>query len=145
MTIDSNLNGKDFLDGFSTALTRLLSQWLERLFGPGTNQVAFGAITWADLGVMLCFVLLVLFLNLVAAGYVRHRLKKTAAAPDDKNLQHHVFGALGRPIYVLIWIYGIYFAATPLLLKLDPDGGMHVLREIFSKIFDLGEIGRAHV
>lgn len=138
MTIDSNLNGKDFLDGFSTALTRLLSQWLERLFGPGTNQVAFGAITWADLGVMLCFVLLVLFLNLVAAGYVRHRLKKTAAAPDDKNLQHHVFGALGRPIYVLIWIYGIYFAATPLLLKLDPDGGMHVLREIFSKIFDLG-------
>ncbi len=36
-------------------------------------------------------------------------------------MQHHVFGALGKPLYVLIWIYGIYFAATPLLLKLSPE------------------------
>lgn len=46
MSIDSNLNGKDFLDGFSTALTTLISQWLERLFGPGLNNIIVGSITW---------------------------------------------------------------------------------------------------
>lgn len=138
MTIDSNLNGKDFLDGFSTALTKLISQWLERLFGPGMNNIVFGSVTWADLGVMLCFVLLVLLLNGVAAGYVRHKLKKAAAAPEEKRLQHHVFGALGKPLYVLTWIYGIYFASTPFLIKVNQDEGLHVAREIFNKGFDLG-------
>jgi len=95
-------------DGFSTALTSLLSGWMEQLFGPGTEAPVFGTITWADLGAVLVFVLLVLLLNLVASGYVRHQLKKAASATDEKKLQHHVFSALGKPLYVPIWIYGIY-------------------------------------
>lgn len=132
------MNGKDFLDGFSASLTALLNQWMENLFGPGADATVFGSVTWGDLGVMLCFVLLVLFLNGVAAGIVRHKLKQTAAAPADQKLQHHVFGALGKPLYVLIWIYGIYFAATPLLLKLNPDGGLNFVREVFNQGFALG-------
>ncbi|HEY5043515.1 MAG TPA: mechanosensitive ion channel domain-containing protein [Verrucomicrobiae bacterium] len=138
MTINSSLTGKDFLDGFSTARTTLLTGWMKQLFGPGAENTVFGSITWADLGVVLCFVLLVLFLNLVAAGIVRHKLKQAATAPEDKKLQHHVFGALGKPLYVLIWIYGIYFAATPLLLKLNSDEGVNFVRDVFSKVFDLG-------
>lgn len=138
MTINSSLSGKDFLDGFSTSLTTLLSGWMERHFGPGANDPVFGSVTWVDLGVMLCFVLLVLFLNLVAFAFVRHKLKQAAATPEDKKLQHHVFGALDKPLYVLIWIYGIYFAATPLLLKLSQDEGIHVVRDAFNKVFDLG-------
>ncbi|BAN33870.1 hypothetical protein SCD_n00020 [Sulfuricella denitrificans skB26] len=138
MAIDSKLNGKDYLDGLSTALTTLISQWLERLFGPSINNIAFGSVTWADLGVMLCFALLVLLLNGVAAGYVRYKLKKAATAPEEETLQHHVFGALGKPLYVLIWCYGIYFAATPFLIKLSLGEGLHVVREIFNKVFDLG-------
>ncbi|MHB1015291.1 MAG: mechanosensitive ion channel family protein [Desulfurivibrionaceae bacterium] len=138
MTIDSTLNTKDLFDGFSTALTTLISQWLERLFGPGINNIVFGSVTWADLGVMLCFVLLVLLLNGVAAGYVRHKSKKAATAPGEEKLQHHVFDALGKPLYVLIWSYGIYFATTQFLIKLNPDEGSNVVREIFNKMFDLG-------
>ncbi len=138
MTINSNLSGKDFLDGFSTALTTLLSHWLQHLFGPRVNEIVFGSVTWADLGVMLGFMLLVLFLNLVAAAYVRQKLKKTTAQPEEKQIQHHVFGALGQPLYILIWVYGIYFAATPWLMKIKPDEGWHVLRELFNKVFDLG-------
>ncbi len=53
-------------------------------------------------------------------------------------MSRHVFNALGKPLYVLIWIYGIYFAITPLLLKLNPDEGLHVVREGFDKVFNLG-------
>lgn len=138
MTMNSSLTGKDFLDGFSATLTHLLGGWLRQLFGPGADQPVFGSITWADLGVMLCFVLTVLFLNLVALAYVRRKLKKTSDAPDGGKMQHHVFGALGKPLYALIWIYGIYFAATPLLLKLNPDESLNVVHEGFDKVFDLG-------
>jgi len=138
MTMNSSLTGKDYLDGFSNALTTLLGGWMKQLFGPVAEVPVFGTVTWADLGVMLCFGLVFLLLNGVAAGYVRHKLKQAAKKPEDKKLQHHVFGALGRPLYVLIWIYGIYFAATPLLVKLNLDGGFHFIREAFSKVFDLG-------
>jgi small-conductance mechanosensitive channel len=136
--MNSSLNGKDYLDEFSAALTKLLSRWLEQVFGPAANNPVFGTVTWADLGVMLCFVLFVLFLNLVALAFVRRKMKKAAAQPDDQKMSHHVFGALGRPLYVLIWIYGVYFAVTPLLLKLNPDEGLNVIRESFDKVFDLG-------
>ncbi len=126
------------MDGFSAALTTLLSGWMKQLFGPGVETPVFGTVTWADLGVMLVFVLLILFLNLLAGGIVRHKLKSAPTAPEKKKLQHHVFGALGKPLYVLIWIYGIYFAATPLLLKLNPNEGLAVLRNLFNKAFDLG-------
>jgi small-conductance mechanosensitive channel len=136
--MNSSLTGKDFLDGFFTSLTTLLGGWLKQWFGSGADNPVFGSVTWADLGVMLCFVLLVLFLNLVAFAYVRRKLKQTSDAPADKKMAHHVFHALGKPLYLLIWIYGVYFAITPLLLKMQPDEGLNAVRAFFDKLFDLG-------
>ncbi len=137
--MNSSLNGKDFMDKFSAALSSLLNNWLQRLFGPDASNTVFASITWADLGVMLCFVLLVLLVNSIAAAFVRHRLKQTTSSPvKGGQLQHHFFGALGKPLYVVIWIYGIYFVIMPLLLKLKPDEGLNVVREFFDKVFDLG-------
>jgi hypothetical protein len=43
--MNSSLSGKDYLDGFSTALTTLLKRWLENLFGPNVDNPVFGSIT----------------------------------------------------------------------------------------------------
>jgi small-conductance mechanosensitive channel len=137
MTINSSLTIKEFLDEFSGATTTLLSSWLKRLLGPGADNTVVGVITRADSAVMLCYVILLLVVSALAAAIVRHHMKRTAAAQGE-GLQHHVFGALGKPLYVLIWAYGIYFAATPLLLKLKPDEGLRVAREFFDHVFDLG-------
>ncbi|QYM79074.1 mechanosensitive ion channel family protein [Horticoccus luteus] len=135
--MNTSLTGKNFLDRFSTSVTEHMSGWLKHWFGPGADQRIFGAVTWADVGVALCFVVLVLFVNLVALGYVRGKLHKTAQAPEGEKISHHVFHALGKPLYALIWIYGIYFAATPLLVKGKPDENTSVLREGFDKAFNL--------
>ena len=103
---------------------------MEALFGPGVNAAVFGNVTWADLGTVLCFVLFFLLVNGLAVAFLRRKTRQ-AAATAGKELHHHVFGALGRPLYLLIWIYGIYLAATPLLLKLPPDEGLHVVRAGF--------------
>ena len=137
MTINSSLTIKEFLDEFSGAITTLLNNWIKRLLGPGADNTVVGVITWADSAVMLCYVILLLVVSALAAAIVRHHTKRTAAA-EGEGLQHHVFRALGKPLYVLIWAYGIYFAATPLLLKLKPDEGLRVVREFFDHVFDLG-------
>jgi small-conductance mechanosensitive channel len=131
------MTGKDMLDGLAAGLTALLSGAMERLFGPGAASAVFGSITWADLGATLCLVLLVLFANGVALAFLRYKTRQTAGG-ESKELHHHVFHALGKPLYLLIWTYGIYLAATPLLLKLPADEGLHLVRVCFDKLFDLG-------
>jgi len=138
MSIYSSLSGRDLLDGFSIYVTTVLRQWMELLFGANVSTPVLGSVTWEDIGLMLCLMLVVLFLNLVAFAFVRHKLKHFTSKPDDKKLLHHVFGSIDKPMYVLIWIYGIYFAATPLLMKLEPSESLHIVRDVFSKMFDLG-------
>jgi small-conductance mechanosensitive channel len=129
--------GKDYLDPFFAGLTALISRGLEDLFGPGVNAAVFGGVTWADLGTVLCLVLFVLLIHSLVAGFFRHKTRQ-ATATAGKEMHHHVLGALGKPLYVLIWIYGIYLAATPLLLKLPADESFHFIRALFDKLFDLG-------
>jgi len=131
------MTGKNYLDQFITGLTALISRGLENLFGPAVNTAVFGGVTWTDLGTVLCLVLLVLLVHGMAAAFLRHKTRQ-AAATEGKELRHHVFGALGKPLYVLIWIYGIYLATTPLLLKLPADESLHFIRTLFDKLFDLG-------
>ena len=124
------MTGKNYLDPLFADLSALISRGLEALFGPGVNAAVFGNVIWADLGTVLCLVLVVLFVNGLAVAFLRRKTRQ-AAATAGKELHHHVFGALGKPLYVLIWIYGIYLAATPLLLKLPPDEGLDVVRAVF--------------
>ena len=96
----------------------------------------FGSVTWADLGVTICLVLSCCWSTVWPPHSCGAKPKDATA--EAKELQHHVFGALGKPLYLLIWIYGIYFAATPLLLKLPADEELHSSAAFFDKLFDLG-------
>jgi len=135
--MNSTITGKDYLDPFFAGLTALISHGLENLFGHGVNTFVHGSFTWADLGTVLCLLLFVVLVNGLAAALLRHKTRQAAATPG-KEMHHHVFGALGKPLYVLIWIYGIYLAATPLLLKLPADKELNVIQTGFDKLFDLG-------
>lgn len=138
MMTTTNLTGKDYLDNLATALTALLEHWTEQIFGPAVTQPVWGSVTWADLIVMLCFVALVLAVNGFAAAFLRRKERQPADKPETQALRHHILNALGKPLYLLIWIYGVYLAATPLLVKLNSDGNLRFVREFFDKLFDLG-------
>jgi small-conductance mechanosensitive channel len=128
---------KDFLDPLAMELTKLFCNELERIFGPEIRNDAFGSITWSDLVVTTCLVLLVLLANGLAAAFLHRKTKETAKA-GSRELHRHFFGTLGKPLYLVIWLYGIYVAATPLLLKLPNNEGSRVVRDLLDKLFDLG-------
>ena len=87
---------------------------------------------------MVCFLLFVLLVNGVAAAFLRRKIRQAATETDAKGWRHHLFTVVGKPLYLLIWVYGIYFAAMPLLLKSSAAGELEPLREIMDKLFDLG-------
>jgi len=62
------MTGKGFLDALAVNLTALLSNVMEQAFGPHVHTPLFSNVTWADLGVFLSFVLLVLLVNGLASG-----------------------------------------------------------------------------
>jgi small-conductance mechanosensitive channel len=128
---------KNWLEMLATALAALLSGLMERLFGPGADSPVFGSVTWGDVGATVCLVLLVLLANAVALAFLRHKTRQTADM-ESRELHHHILHALGRPLYLLIWIYGVYLAIAPLLVKLPENEELQMIRAFFDKLFDLG-------
>jgi small-conductance mechanosensitive channel len=120
-------------DGTSMAL---LHGWMSVLFGPRVTERALGSITWADIGFSCAVVILVMAANGFAAVVVRR--KRRRATPAGK---HSVFGVLGGPLYLLIWICGGYFALAPLVTPAQSSQGTSLLLEILDKLFNLGVFG----
>ncbi len=125
------------LDSTAATLTSMLEHAFESLFGPGVHTPVIGPLTWGDLGVSLFFVVLVLFVNVVAVSFLRHHRRRAEQQPDGGGWRQHMIHVVGKPLYVLIWIYGIYLSITPLLLRLTPSEGPHPVRHVFNQLFHL--------
>jgi small-conductance mechanosensitive channel len=135
------MTGKDYLDQVFTGVNSLLDRLMEQIFGARAGATVISNLTWADLGATLCLALFFLVLHGLAAAFLRHKAAQAPVNPEHKQLRRHVFGALGKPVYLLIWIYGVYIVATPLLLKLPPGSSLKFIQDLFNKLFDLGVFG----
>jgi small-conductance mechanosensitive channel len=128
---------RDFLDALATGAAQALDNAFLQLFGAGVRTKILGPFSWADIGVFGVFVLLVLLINGLAASLLRRKSRQPAAGAETEGLRAQIFTALGRPLYALIWIYGIYLATMPLFLA-APDGEQsHAIRSIFAKACDV--------
>ncbi|HVU07184.1 MAG TPA: mechanosensitive ion channel domain-containing protein [Verrucomicrobiae bacterium] len=131
------ITGINLLNDFTVGLTTLFSDALKQIFGAGIEQSLIGSITRLDVAVTFCFVLIVLLAHALAAILVRLKAKKLEAT-DAKDWKKQLVYAIGKPLYLLIWIYGAYLIATPLLLELAAAEKLVVFREILNRFFDLG-------
>ena len=133
----ASLSSKGLLDTIATSLTSLFSALVEAVFGPGAGAAAFGAVTWADLGAVGLLLVLTLLAHGASAAFLRHKARRAESASKEAG-QHHVFGALGRPLYVLIWIYSAYLVAAPLLGKLPASSALEAAKALLFRLVDLG-------
>lgn len=132
------MTGKGFLDTLAVSFTVLITGALEALFGKGVRQPIVGAFTWADLGTLAVVVLLVVLLNGAAASFLRRKTRQAEADLEATGWRPLLWRTLGWPLYLMIWVYGIYFAATPILLKVAPPGEYHPARQVANRLFDIG-------
>ncbi|HEX4121918.1 MAG TPA: mechanosensitive ion channel domain-containing protein [Verrucomicrobiae bacterium] len=129
------MNSGDILDKAASALTALVVAGLKQWFGGGITRPILGPITVADLCATACIVILFFALHGIAAFFLKAKSRKANA--DAKTLKSNFLGVLGKPLYLLIWIFGIYISITPLLLRLPKDQLIEV-HGIFDGLFDLG-------
>ena len=132
------MSGKEFMETLAAGLTALLAKGMEHLLGPWVNQSAAGPVTWADLYVMLSFLLGVLLLNALAVFWLQRQKKQPAASTEVVHWRRRVLEALGKPVYLAIWVYGIYLTATPLLLKLPPHEWLQPVRRLLDTFLGAG-------
>jgi small-conductance mechanosensitive channel len=128
----------DIFGRVADALSVLFSNAIRHWLGAVADVAVLGRVTWADLGATLCFILAAVVVHGVARVIVGSKARPKLEAPGGQAVRHHVFGALGRPLYTLIWVYGLYFIATPILRRLDPDQGLEELRVVVDSMLNVG-------
>src|SRR5262249_22191524 len=136
--MNKTITGRSFLDAVAADLSALLSDGMEAIFGPTVNSPILGPLTAADLGVFICFVAMVLVVNAVAAFFLRRDRRHTDAGPESRSWRADAFRIVDKPLYLLIWVYGIYLAASPLMTRLSTGDGPHPFRHFFHELFNLG-------
>ncbi|HEU6448491.1 MAG TPA: mechanosensitive ion channel domain-containing protein [Verrucomicrobiae bacterium] len=129
------MNIGDILTQMASGFSSLISDALKPFFGPAFDQKAFGSVTWSDLCVTAC--LLILFFILHAAAAIFFKFKTRRANVEAKQLKSNFFGAAGKPLYLLIWICGIYISITPLLLRI-PKAQQDLIRTVFTALLAFG-------
>ena len=138
MITTASLMAKDNVDGFSQALTSIARDGVDYLLGPAARRVAFGSVTWADVGVVACVVVCVLAAHGIAATLMRHKKANSPAAVAGMPMHHLFLGALAKPLYVLIWLCGIYLVATSLLKSARFGAELDAARGLALTLLDLG-------
>ncbi len=117
-------------------VTIIESLW-RRLIGAVADDNAVGTLTWADVLAIASCLALALMCTIVAAWFVR----RCARASDDGTLLHeslrHVVRALSKPLHVMIWASGLYFAVTPIVALTGPGGHAGSIQALSELVFDL--------
>ena len=136
--MNETLARKSFLDELTNGLSTLLTRIMEQIFGQGVDRAVLGPLTWADLATVLVLVLLLLLSHALLAAFVR-RKTEPAGGPETKDpLWRQFLLVLGDPLYMLIWIGGVYVAATTILGRILSVPEWVAVRQLFSKLVDVG-------
>ena len=125
------------MDQMIAAVTALLEQGIHHVGGAAAERALVGPIAVSDICIVALYLGIALMLN-AALAFILRRRRATLVAEAKPTWHHRVYLALGKPLYMVIWTYGVYLAATPILLKLKPDQGLITLRHGMDLIFDFG-------
>jgi small-conductance mechanosensitive channel len=125
----------DAVLGYATVRLEIL---LGGLFGPAANRTMVGSVTWTDVAAVACYLAFAVAVSAAVSYFVKRRSRSVPASGATEILRHPVLTAIRKPVHILIWVYGGYFAATPVLLKLRPEQGLLEIREALNYLFDLG-------
>lgn len=130
--------GQNLLETLVNGASRVLSGPMEQLFGKGVHAAVLGPITWLDLAVALCFLLVVIILDVVAAAFLRRKHRQAAAQPESKEWHRHFLRAIAKPVHMAIWVCGLYLAAAPLFLRISGTEGLQAVRQAAEKLLGIG-------
>lgn len=129
--------GAQLLDHLALGINNFLGATMERAFGPRVHAGLLGPLSWIDLGMFVLMVLAVLLFNASLAALLRRKLRH----PDPKSKwtgwRAEVQAAVRKPVYLCVWVFGLYVAITPVLLKLPSTREAQMVHAGLDKVVSL--------
>jgi small-conductance mechanosensitive channel len=124
----------DILGDLATNVSSLIAGLLKSFWPEPFNQPVFGPYSAGDLLTVLIILLITLLIHGALHPLLDHKTK--IAHAEAKEAKQHVLQASGRPLYLAVWILGLYFALMPALMKWPGHG--ESIRGIIDLFFDVG-------
>ena len=108
--------------------------------GEWINAKAFAGITWLKLLVCLFLLFLVVIVERLLKAIIQKK-KRSIPADEEKISWAQLFlEAIEKPLSLVIWIYGIYIALSPLLANFKAPDGTNLVHSVAQRIAGIGWI-----
>jgi MscS family membrane protein len=108
--------------------------------GEWVNAKAFAGITWLKLGVCLFLLFLVVIVERLLKSIVQKKERSIPADEEKISWTKFLLLAIEKPLSLIIWIYGIYIALSPLLAHFKAPDGTNLVHSIAQRIAGIGGI-----
>jgi MscS family membrane protein len=108
------------------------------VLGDWVRSVAFNGITWLKLVATVLMLLVVMVVERVLNYLIKRRLRRIGAEERTPTWFEVLLEALCRPLGLFIWVYGSYFALSPLFVHFEIPFGTNVLKDYAEKVADIG-------
>lgn len=99
---------------------------------------AFLGITWLKILAVVAAITLVILLDRSIRWYIRKRLSRPAEEQREETWKELLLDAASKPLSLLILVYGVYAAVSPLLEHFARPGATNIVREVAGGFADLG-------
>jgi small-conductance mechanosensitive channel len=126
------------LQSVGVAIASLIEGWLGSLLGPRSSQSVLGGMSEGGLVTLALFAFLGVVAHVIAATLVRTHRNKAVSEAASSAARLHVVRAVGKPVYVLIWVVAGYFMAATVLLGFGANTWASSFAEGLDELVDVG-------
>ena len=118
----------------------VIGDLLGNYFGQWVNAKVIYDISWIKLIFCFFILLVVVIIERLLRNVLDRYRKNTPHDALQLNLRQHFVDAMARPVSLLVWIYGIYAAVTPILISFRSTDGTNFVYDIAQRATDLGAV-----
>jgi MscS family membrane protein len=108
--------------------------------GEWINAKAFAGITWLKLVVCLFLLFIVVIVERLLKSIIQKKERTIPADEEKISWTKLLLLAMEKPLSLIIWIYGIYLALSPLLVHFKAPDGSNLVHSIAQRIAGIGGI-----
>lgn len=124
------------LDNLVGRVNAFFSNLMESIFGPRVHEFVLGRVTWVDVGMIVCLLLIFILIHTFTATLLRWKTRRLREDVEPATWRVQLFALLRKPLFFTIWLYGLYFALTLLRVRLAP--GADALQLSLDRLLDVG-------
>lgn len=135
--------GQQLPHSWAVSATALVQGWMRDALGARAATPVLGRLTWGGVLTAVLFVALALVAHAIAAALIRRAKRAPPADANDTTARTRLMIAIGKPLYLLIWLVSAYFVLSTLLLALGSGAVISDLQSVLRVLLALGALALA--